>query len=352
MVASSTTAKVERSCNAGLLCVAASALLFGSDACLVKLIPFDLFLMMQIRWVLQASFNTIALLAAFKRQEGSPSVFAEGSCDLSAEMLYWMGAANGGNAFCKCLYILLWCVLGGAFSLIWWTALRTLTLGDATCLVYTSPMFGIVFAYLLLRERPRSLFWFLMTLAFGTAGTVCVQKPSFIFGQNGDSGVHPVNAAGVAVALAAAAVAGIQPAFLKLTGKLHWSVLQFYKTFLWCFLLNPTVMCIAYLNGLRQHPLLSSMPRPVWESTGLLIAATCLSFLGFSFQTRGQQLAPVGQSLIMGYIEIPFNLLLQVLVFSTKCDWLQGLGAALIVLSGILNICLVKITQPMPPVNR
>jgi len=87
---------------------------------------------------------------------------------------------NHGGKFPKA--ILLFPILGGIFTALdrgtWNSSLRYTSAANATLLGNTAPLWVALFAWLILRERLRGLFW--VGLAFSLAGAAIVLGSDFI----------------------------------------------------------------------------------------------------------------------------------------------------------------------------
>ncbi|CAG2105212.1 unnamed protein product [Medioppia subpectinata] len=75
------------------------------------------------------------------------------------------------------------CIAGTTSSITLFTSYRLMPLSDATTIYQTSPIFVIVFAYLILRDRPNVVQ--LITGIIAVIGIFIISKPEFVFGSDG-----------------------------------------------------------------------------------------------------------------------------------------------------------------------
>jgi drug/metabolite transporter (DMT)-like permease len=79
--------------------------------------------------------------------------------------------------------------VSGFFSFgLLYVAYRMIPLADASTIVFSAPIFTLIFAWLVLREECGLFQTFI--LIFTMAGVVLISRPSFLFGEVSNDGTH------------------------------------------------------------------------------------------------------------------------------------------------------------------
>ena len=141
-----------------MACVTLSALLFSLVTALLKATAMNVFLMLQVRSVLQW------LLFA-----GAARALAPGASDA----VQWFGERRRRRI------LFLRAGVHWGFVSLWWHAIADMPVGDATTLGYCAPLFAALFGWLLLGERVSR--WVYACLALSLLGVGLIVQPTFLF---------------------------------------------------------------------------------------------------------------------------------------------------------------------------
>jgi len=193
---------------------------------------------------------------------------------------------------------------------LYFYAISTLPLADATVLQYTNPVWTAVLAGLLIRERVTARVVGASLVAL--AGVVLVARPAFLF-DGGGLPLLPV-LAGLGGALASAA-AYVTVRTLRTTD--HHLVVVLYF---------PLVATPASVPGM--------LPDAVWPAPldiALLVAIGVCVQIAQIFMTRGIHLEPAGRATAVSYVQVVFAYLWGVLAFGEAPTATGVLGAALVI---------------------
>jgi len=186
----------------------------------------------------------------------------------------------------------------------WFYALGHMKLADAVTLHFTLPLFGVVLAVLILREKVGLHRWGATVVGF--LGTLVVLRP----------GLAEVNLAAVAVLVSAAfyAVASIQSKILMRTE--NAGIIVFYmNAFIVVFIAAPTVMQWV-------------TPTP-WQA-GLLIAVGLCNTLAQLAIQKAFHAADASAVLPFDFLRLPITALAGFVLFAERPDIWTLAGAAII----------------------
>jgi len=283
-------------------------------AVLVKLvpeIPVDELTVLRyaVQWAIAAVFLAAASWRARKREEPAP----------------WNGVTW--------LVISFMCVRSaGYFCMIYlmWSALRLLPVGDATILVYTSPLWTMLLSRMFLKQ-PLPL-TFALYAAMGVAGAVLVVQPGFLFGNN-EARLDPF---GVSLALGAAFSAATMQVITYRVKAVHWVVLDHTTTLLCWAVFSPLVLIVQMCR--RSQPLAVF---DAWlftpHAAGIVVSMAFMGFFGLCLNTIGYKIESPARGALIAYIEIPISYGLQVAVWHDHPDELAWLGVSLVLLCTLFN---------------
>jgi drug/metabolite transporter (DMT)-like permease len=194
--------------------------------------------------------------------------------------------------------------LFGAFSL--------LPLADATALVFTSALFVPVFGFFFLGERVGRFRWTAVFVGF--LGVLILARPT------GDW-----NAAGLALALAAAVLNATLATMLRFLGRTEQPLtLTFYLLAVGLVLVAPFM------------PFLATMPRA--DEIGLLVGLGVSGILMQIFLSTAFKYAPAALASLFSYTQIIWATLFGWAIFSVLPDTHILLGAAIIIASSIVVV--------------
>jgi drug/metabolite transporter (DMT)-like permease len=199
---------------------------------------------------------------------------------------------------------------GGLTSL--YIAIARLPLADATTIHNATPMLTSVLAWWLLDER---LAWSTgVAIACGIAGVVLIVRPT-------GTGLDPIGVGAVLTAVTCSSFAYVT--VRKLAQTEHPLVIVFY------FPLVATPLALPWMATAFV------MPQPIdWL---LLIAIGAATQIGQVFLTRALAIERVGRAASIGYLQVAFAMVWQLVVFGdAPTAW--TLGGASLILGGTLLV--------------
>jgi drug/metabolite transporter (DMT)-like permease len=209
----------------------------------------------------------------------------------------------------------------------YYLALARLPLADATTLHFTQPLVTSLLAWWLLGERVGWAAAF--AIACGLGGVVLVVHP----GVPLDSGADPI---GVAIALGSATFSSIAYVTVRQLAKTeHPLVIVFY------FPLVATPLAIPWAAA-----------NFVWPSATdwlLLVGIGVTTQLGQVFLTMGLMIEKAGRATSVGYIQICFAVIWQLVIFDQSPGLGTLLGASLIIAGTLAVSATAKRDAPVPP---
>ncbi len=212
-------------------------------------------------------------------------------------------------------------VMGTMAMALNFTSLGLLPLPEATALFYTTPLFTVLFAALLLGERIR--IFRISALCLGLGGAVVVLVPRLSLAQQ--DGPMDLAAWGALAAMAGALCAGLAQVFIRrLTATEHTGTIVMYFTvtsaFLSLFTLPFGWVCP---NGFEAV---------------CLVAAGLFGGLGQICLTEAYRNAPASIVAPFDYLSMVFSIVFGYLLFNELPTRAMLLGSALIVVSGLFII--------------
>jgi len=292
----------------GLLCIFFACVIFGLVALLVQLIDVQPLLMLQVRGSIQWCLALVCSMmanrnsqAAGRRARIAEQLFGPRSVRhliLARGVLYWM------------------------FMALWWAALELASVGEATSVVYCSPVFTALFAFYLLPKRDQRFSRSVMCL--GLAGVFVIASPTFV--------KFSKSSLGQLLALVDAAVAGLMSVLVGLSRECHWTTAEHVNAFLSSFFLTPLALLITNYGRWGE-----AIPADFASHIPWICLVAALEFIALALQTFGFQRADVTRGSILTMIEVPWSFLLQVLFTGYPLSTVDICGGLLIVVAGITN---------------
>lgn len=183
-------------------------------------------------------------------------------------------------------------------------ALELITVGEVTAISFLSPIFGTLFAILILGERVRARRW--LALAVGLVGAVVILRPgTAVFGL------------GQTFALVSAMAIGlIGPLVKKMTGRDDADRIVFI-----------TNLCMVPLSLV---PALFVWKTPTFDIWVLLAALGLVALLGHVTLVRGYTVADASLVMTFKFSRLPFSVLIGYLAFNEMIDGPTWIGAGII----------------------
>lgn len=311
--------------TAGMLYVTGSAVVFAFSALGVSWIQekgFSTLIVMQIRAVVQWLIATTIIICSGR------SMLGPASCRtwlIVRGLVYWL------------------------FMFAWFKSLQELSLGEATTLVYTSPILTAAIGIFGRKEKIASPMWYCISIIVTMVGVVFITQPSSIFHRHDDA-TQPVALSGVMWGLTSAVSAGLIPLLSAVTCEAHWVEVDNIANMMSAMLLTPCAIAFSFAEGEEDvegffivHKQGYAYIHGIWESWlatsypkffVILILIATWEVMGHALQTVGYQICDLVRANALIYIEVPISYFLQWRLLRQPVN-MQGLvGAALILLAG------------------
>lgn len=189
-------------------------------------------------------------------------------------------------------------------AVAWMHGIAGMPLADANALMFTMPLFTVVFAAIWLAEKPGSHRWIATFL--GLVGALIILRP----------GIIEISTAAVATLFAAATFSVALICTKTLTRTENPNAMVFY---LYTLMIPPAAISLIW--G-WTNPALADWP--------LLVALGVCTIGAQQCQTRSFRVAPISLVVIVNYIQLPLIALLGFLVFGQSTDIWTWAGAAVI----------------------
>lgn len=325
--------------STALIAMLCAGLCFGSNSALIKEMHMNVFLMMELRFVLQWLINLGVVLW---RWRSSQTMMGDGTEQQKG------GERPEPEALTRLLFgppearrwLFFWVLSQFAFMVFWYSALRALPVGTATSILFSNTILIVFFAWLLLGELPKDMGSFAVAVVLAIAGVAFVQggESDPVGGATGQATTASTRGY-VLVALAGVIAAGM-PSYQKLAVQacgeegmnLHWSTMEHLKTFLITAFLCPLALLVEF--GVTEHPAFED-DDPL-ATLALLPVSALFVFAGMGLQTFSYTIAGAGEAGIMLYIEIPYTMVLQLIIFHRQVTPLMVVGATAVLVAGLI----------------
>ena len=174
------------------------------------------------------------------------------------------------------------------------------------------PIFTAGFAWLLLDEKPPSVFPFCVTLSI--AGVVLVTQPGTFTLGPGEGGSQQWYGLGVASALFGAVAAGLLPALTRKSKEAHWATVELWSAATSSFVFTPIALAVwlrmPETDGSGQTSRAEELQATVADFLGfgglfaLLLGISTLGYAGLGLQTFGYQREEAARASMMTYLEV------------------------------------------------
>jgi drug/metabolite transporter (DMT)-like permease len=191
-----------------------------------------------------------------------------------------------------------------AGAVAWMHGIAGMPLADANALMFTMPLFTVVFAAIWLAERPGRHRW-IATFA-GLVGALIILRPGFI----------EISFAAVSTVLAAALFSVTLICTKTLTRTENPNAIVFY---LYTLMIPPAAIG-AFLDWTD----------PAWADAPMLLALGLCTIAAQQCQTRAFRAAQASLVVIVNYVQLPLIALLGYLAFGQSTDIWTWAGAAVI----------------------
>lgn len=265
------------------------------------------------------------------------------------------------------ILIIMGFVEAGAIVLIY-LSLERISVGDATVIQFTAPMFTMLFSFIILRVWCSWVEIIFGLLSF--LGVVFIAKPSILEGKNSNSvyshhghnlkhspsvGFSSEYVVGTIFALLGAMCLAMFYILNKLSGKKHDVTLTIFYPSIVGIIVSPIVMAI------RHEPWhFAEIQAEYW---GILVVVGFVAFIGLMFMAEALQLENPGPAVLIRNLDVIDALILQYLLMHTVPSLSSIVGtviilscSTIIVLNRVFNldekICGKKNCVGYPPVQE
>ena len=202
-------------------------------------------------------------------------------------------------------------VLGVISLTCFFESLNYLAVGTAVSLRYTSPIFAVIFALILLKEKIKPLQWLLFVLAF--VGVLIIKG----FGND-------VNTIGLLLVISSAIILGLIFVVIRKIGdKEHPLVIINY------------FMVLAFLFGGFMS--INIWKQPELTQWMLLLSLGVFGYIGQLYMTKAFQSHETNVVAPLKYLEVVFTIIIGVSWFGEVYNLISLFGILLILLGLILN---------------
>jgi drug/metabolite transporter (DMT)-like permease len=222
-----------------------------------------------------------------------------------------------------------------SYVTLWWASLPMAPLGDCIAIMYCDPIITVLWALVILGEKPLSVFP--LQLLFAATGMLLIVKPPFLLHllkMPADSS-DKANYTFVFIAMFASSLMYV---VTHKTKTASWIEVEHVTSFLAVFVFNPAVYIIQQaVNHEALTNFLVSAKDIDAAHVGLIVLASLGSFAGVAMQTRGYQLAEPGKASMFSYAEVPFAYFLQCMFTGISLSTSSMVGAFLVIMSCLIG---------------
>ncbi|PNF41026.1 hypothetical protein B7P43_G08826 [Cryptotermes secundus] len=207
-------------------------------------------------------------------------------------------------------------IVGGSTLVLLFFTFRRLPLGDATTIIFSSPVFVMIMSFLFLRE-PCGFFRTLIVCLLLT-GVVLISKPPFIF----QTFAQHYDVFGYLSALGATLFMALNIVVMRKCKDVHFAIVVLHLS-LWSL-----VVSVAVLLGLRQHhhQQLFSVPHG-FHDWGLAVVVSALGLSGQVLVAKALGKEGAGRVAVTRSLDIVLAFILQYLAPATVV-WARSKGRA------------------------
>ncbi len=202
-----------------------------------------------------------------------------------------------------------------SLTLFFWS-LKTIPIGTATSLRFTSPIFAAILAVLILKEKIKPIQWLFFFLAF--LGVVIIKGFDL-----------RVETLGFLAIIASAMLVGLVYILIRKIGESeHYLVIINY--FMLVNILIGGLVSIFYWQT------------PIGIEWVFILSIGIVGFIGQFFMTQALQISESNMIVPFKYSEVIFSLILALLILGEQQTWISLLGIFLI-MAGLIGNYIVKV---------
>ncbi|XP_060048154.1 solute carrier family 35 member G1 isoform X2 [Erinaceus europaeus] len=213
--------------------------------------------------------------------------------------------------------------LGSTAMILFFYALQSTSLADATVITFSSPVFTSIFACIFLKEKYSP--WDALFTIFAITGVILIVRPPFLFHFNttGMDRSYSVHLKGTFAAIGHAVFAAATLVILRKMGK---SVDYFLS--IWYYVVLGLIECVIVLFILGEW----SLPYCGLDRLFLLLIGL-FGLGGQVFLTKALQIEKAGLVAIMKTMDVVFAFTFQVIFFNDVPTWWTVGGALCVIAS-------------------
>ncbi|XP_076233908.1 solute carrier family 35 member G1 [Calliopsis andreniformis] len=215
-------------------------------------------------------------------------------------------------------------IVGGATLSLLYYSFRKLPIGDATTIIFSSPVIVIALSFIFLKEPCGILRVVVMCALF--AGVVFVSKPPFLFQIHR---AEPYNVTGYVCAILATLFTALNIVIMRKCSEIHYSVIVFNLS--WWSLVNAVVFFFL-VSEHHEQKLRLSIDLFTWGKI-LLVALTGLC--GQVLVTNALKIEGAGKVSVTRSLDIILAYIVQIYFFGDHPTTTSIIGAFLIIISVI-----------------
>ncbi|XP_049776215.1 solute carrier family 35 member G1-like isoform X1 [Schistocerca cancellata] len=215
--------------------------------------------------------------------------------------------------------------VGGMTLVLLFFSFRRLPLGDATTIIFSSPVLVMVLSFIFLREPCGFFRTFIVFLL--VTGVVLIAKPPFIF----KSGPDVYDVIGYTCAIFATIFTALNIVVMRKCKDVHFSVVVLQLS-IWSLIMSAgTLLTLGHRHdiGVLIHR--------TWYEWLLAVAVSVLGLTGQVLVAKALNLEGAGKVSVTRSLDIVLAFILQVFAFGDYPDWESILGALMVL------VCVVGI---------
>ncbi|EFN80447.1 Transmembrane protein 20, partial [Harpegnathos saltator] len=213
-------------------------------------------------------------------------------------------------------------IVGGMTLSLLYYSFRELPLGDATTIIFSSPVIVITLSFLFLKEPCGVLRIIVVCTLFG--GVVLVARPPFLFQMHH---AEHYNLMGYVCALLATLFTALNIVVMRKCSEIHYSIIVLNLSS-WSF--AAAVIFYIVVSGGYEHKL--KLPHDYFTWIQILLVA-CTGLMGQVLVTKALKIESAGKVSVTRSLDIILAYMIQVYLFGEKPTSTSVIGAVLIIFS-------------------
>lgn len=194
--------------------------------------------------------------------------------------------------------------------LFWFMALGGIPISDVVAVQFTHPLFVVIGAALILRERVGVWRW--SAVAIGALGALIIIRPGYL----------PANPLVYAVLISAMMNGGVQLVTKHVSGRISGAVMVFYMN----LLILPVTLPFAWADWVW----------PTWPDLPWVLAVGLFGTIAHVFLARAMKAADASLVGPVDFMRLPIAALLGWLLFNEFSDFWTWIGALIIVAASLV----------------